>query len=73
MNNETFSIEAEYRRLSNGKYVGVVTQSLVGRISTDTFELICPNERDSAHEALWDAQMLIQERGPADNAGAGRV
>ena len=62
MSNEQVFVAAEYRRLSNGRYIGVVTQSLAGRISFDTFELDCPEERESKSEALMDAESIISRR-----------
>jgi hypothetical protein len=59
VSDEQISVAAEYRRLANGRYVGVVTQSLAGRFSSDTFELACPDERESKSEALMDAEFLI--------------
>jgi hypothetical protein len=64
VSNEQLIVGAEYRRLSNGRYRGVVTQSLAGRISFDTFELDCPEERDSKSEALRDAETLINRSSP---------
>jgi hypothetical protein len=60
MSHEQVFVAAEYRRLSNGRYIGVVTQSFAGRISFDTFELDCPEERESKSEALRDAESIIR-------------
>lgn len=63
VSNEQLVIAAEYRRLSNGRYIGVVTQSLAGRISFDSYELDCPEERESKSEALRDAESIISRSG----------
>jgi hypothetical protein len=55
------SIAAEYRRLENGKYKGVLVQSLVSRFSTDHFELPCAMDRDTREEALRDAEALAEK------------
>jgi hypothetical protein len=59
---EHASIAAEFRRLENGKYRGVVVQSLVGRFSIDEFEVHCALERNTEDEALKDAQNLAERR-----------
>lgn len=55
------SITAEYRRLDNGKYKGIVVQSLISRFSTDHFELPCAADRDTEEEALRDAKALVEK------------
>jgi hypothetical protein len=58
---KSISIAAEYRRLGNGKYKGVLVQSLVSRFSTDHFELPCAIDRDTQEEALRDAEALAEK------------
>jgi len=65
VSNEPVYVAAEYKRLSNGRYIGVVMHSLAGRISFDTFELACLMERESKSEALRDAGSVIKHNSSA--------
>jgi molecular chaperone DnaK (HSP70) len=56
------STVAEYRRLGNGKYQGVIVQSSIGRFSSDDFEFFCESARDSKEDALKDARALAEKR-----------
>jgi hypothetical protein len=59
---EKLSVAAEYSRSKNGKYRGVVVESLTGRFSSDVFEIHCESERDSKEEAIRDASEFIERR-----------
>jgi hypothetical protein len=40
----------------------LVTNSLIGRFSVDSFETHCENERDSKEEAIRDANEFVERR-----------
>jgi hypothetical protein len=60
--NEELSVTAECSFLKNGKYRGVVVESLTSRFSVDNFEIHCENERDSKEEAIRDATEFVERR-----------
>jgi hypothetical protein len=60
--NQNFSVTTEYFRLENGKYRGVVVESLIGRFSADSFEIHCENMHASKEEALEDANRFVERR-----------
>jgi hypothetical protein len=59
--NERTTLATEYRRLANGKYMGIVVERSVGRFSTDDFEYACADERNTKEEAFSDAKQLVQK------------
>lgn len=61
--NDRVLVSAEYRLLKNGKYQGVVVQSLIGRISSDNFEFPCVNEYPTKEEALREAKQVVEKNG----------
>ena len=55
---ERISMSAEWRRLANGRYKGVVVRTIIGCFSADDFEMDCIYERDSKEDAIKDAKEL---------------
>jgi hypothetical protein len=59
---EQASIVAKSRRLENGKYSGVVVQSVGGRLAIDEFEVHCTYQYETQGEAIIDAERLANKR-----------
>lgn len=60
--NQNVSVTAEYAHLENGKYRGVIVESLIGRFSVDSFETHCEKEHASKEQALEDANRFVERR-----------
>jgi hypothetical protein len=56
------SIVAKFRRLENGKYSGVVVQSVAGHLAIDEFEVHCTHQFETQGEAIIDAERLANKR-----------
>lgn len=58
--NQNITVTAEYARLENGKYRGVIVENITGRFSVDSFEIHCEKEHDSKEQALEDANKFVE-------------
>ncbi len=58
---ESRSIHAEFARLENGRYKGSIVVRTLNGLARYEIDLHCEHERDTATEALADAEKLAKE------------